>query len=883
MSRPVRVLQRLIRWVSVLVPEADRNTWRAEWEAELIHFAEGKPIGRDRTVVLWSRALGALPDALSLRIHAITSADLLGDVRVAARALLKRPLFAGIAILTIGVAIGANTAFFSVFQGVLIRPLPYQNPEGLVRMVGYRQGEEPASGNVSYPNAADWGRLVESLDGVAAWALWRPALADDAGASVLPGATVSWNYFELFGLPPTLGRYFLPDEEGEGRPEVVVISHGLWTRHFGADPNVVGSTVVLNNVPRRIVGVAAREFESPGLGGPGAPERDVWRTPWFDAPEWYRSGRSWRAVARLQTGIPLDVAQAELSSVMNALEELYPDENRGREVLLRPLRDSMVGTTRSALWLMFGAVVAVLLVACANVANLLMGRALDRRREVAVRVALGASRARIVTHLLAESLVLATIGGILGVGLAIVGLDALVALAGDSLPRRGGIGINGQVLLFAGAATLLTGTVFGLGPSLRALGAAGPGGGASSSGRGDSADPGSVRARRRLVKAELALTLVLVVGAALLLRSLDEMSRVDLGIEQAGVLTVELHGSAWFELSPAEAAARYRRVMEDLLAVPGVRAVGATDYVPLDGNFSCDGTARADLPPPLPGEGQCTEVRSVTPGVFEALGVTLRAGRGLRWSDGPDDVRVAVISELTADRYWPEEDPLGGRLVVHSDTFAVVGVVSDVRHLGPQEDFAPHVYLPAQQEPWNGIARGLTLVVRGDGGPALDAASVRQRVLSTLPGLPITAVRGMDDLMVATVGAPRFRTFLLLGFGGTALLLSLIGVGGVMAYSVSQRRREIGVRMAMGAQRQDVLGMILKDGGRIVLGGIGIGLVLAVASGRLLSSFLFGVSPHDPFVLLLAPLGLGATALLACALPAIRAARTEPTEVLRSD
>lgn len=880
--RRIARVMRAVRWASWMVPSGLRREWIAEWEAEFAHTTR-EGAGGLSGVRLWARAMGAVADAGVMRARSLSVTEGLRALRVAVRSLVKRPLFALIAVATIALAIGANTAFFSIFRSVLIRPLPYDAPEELVRVVGVRTASPDNYGNVSYPNATDWRTMVAGFDDIAAWSSWRPALASESGATVLIGGTVSWQYFGLFGMPPAAGRFFVAEDEGEGRQPVVIISSELWDRQFGADPDVVGSVIELNNEAYTVVGVAPRGFEAPGLGGAGYERPEVWRTPWFEASEWYRSGRSWRALARLAEGVPIGVAQAELTTAMRSLEETYPEENRGRTARLIPLHDALVGSSKSALTLLFGAVVTVLLVACANVASLLMSRAVDRRREVAVRAALGASRGRILTHVMAESVTLAVVGGAIGIGLAVVGLDALVALAGSALPRAEQVAIDPVVLLFAVAATLATGLLFGLAPALRALRTS-PGatlGGLST--RGSVGDAHGARTRRVLVRSELAMTVVLLVGAALLLRSLDQMHRVDLGVERDGVVTLELHGSVWWDLTPAEAADQYRRLTEEVTSLPGVLIAGATDYVPLDGNYSCDGTSRADLPEPLPGEGRCTEVRSITPGAISALGIDLLRGRDLLWSDGPSDPRVALVSQATAELFWPEEEALGGRLVVHSDTFAVAGIVSDVRHLGPQADLSPFVYLPSQQEPWNGIARGMTVVVRGETGLESSIPELRAAVTRVVPDGPISAVRSMDALLAEAVGAPRFRTLILMGFGLTALLLSLVGVGGVMAYSVTQRTREIGVRIALGAESGDVLRLVMADGVRIVLGGVLAGLAVAVLATRLVSSFLFGVSPLDPLVLAAVPIGLGGIALLACAVPALRAARTPPTVALTSD
>jgi predicted permease len=499
-----------------------------------------------------------------------------------------------------------------------------------------------------------------------------------------------------------------------------------------------------------------------------------------------------------------------------------------------------------------------------------------------VRSALGAPHGRLIAHLFAESLGLATLGGALGIAMAYGGVAAIVHYAGALIPRPEAIALDGGVLLFAAAASLGSGILFGLTPGLRVLRGARIASIASVRGGGALARK-TGRIRRTLVLAEIATTVVLVVGAGLLLKSLWNLHRVELGVEREGVVTMELHGSAWWDLKPETAATRYREVFDAVGALPGVQAGAAIDVVPLSDNYSCDGVTPLDRPPPAPGDGRCAEVRSATPGIFEALGIPLLRGRAIAWSDDADAPGSAVFSERAAEVFWPGENALGQTAVIRSDTFTVVGIVADVRHFGPAAELNPAVYLPATQEPWNGIARGLTLVVRG--GPGVDGmlSGIRNAVRPANPAIAIGNVRTMDALLSARVGAPRFRAFLLGSFAALALLLALVGIAGVMAYSVVSRTREFGIRIALGAAPMRVTGSILAEGARLTLGGLALGLLAAIGLTRLLRSLVFEVGTLDAGVVAIACVAVSGCALLACWLPARRASRIDPVRALRAD
>ncbi len=842
------------------------------------HAWPGGEVGSRLFVV---RAAGAVPDAAYLLAGGVTMDGFGKDLAMAVRGLRRRPGFAVVAVLTLALGIGANTALFSIVQGVLLRPLVLGDPAALVGLRGINEAS-PEHGNVSYPNLRDVSLQSTTLESVAGASSWRPAFTEADNAAVVRGLTVSWNYFGVLGVEPVLGRFFDQEEEGEGRRPVVVLDFGLWQTRFGGDLSVVGQTVQLDNQAYEVVGVTPRMFEDP-VSGMDNSSIEVWRTPWFEAPDWFRSGRSWKGVARLSAGATVEMAGEELATIMTRLAEAYPEENAKQSMVAVPLRELIVGDVRRGIMVLFGAVGFLLLISCANVANLLLGRAAERQHDVAVRRALGASRGRLAAQVMSESLVLAVLGGVVGVALAYLGLDVVVGLAAGAMPRLEGIGIDSAVLVFTAAVSVFTGLLFGIIPAVH--GTRGTGSFAiGASERQGTGGRARGRLRRALVVAELSLTVVLLVGAGLFVRSLWLLGAVDVGVSTETLVTMDLHGSAWWDLDEDEAEALYDGVFGAVGAVPGVQAVGAIDILPLSDNHSCDGTRREDLPPPAPGEGECAEVRSVTPGAFSALGVRLLQGRMLGRADGKDDVRVAVVSKSTAEMFWaPDERVVGTPIRIHSETWEVVGIVSDVRHYGPGEPPRAHVYLPAVQEPWNGISRGMTLAVRADMDPASLAPQIRSAIQSVNSTIPVDNVQTGQQLLRGSVAGPRFRSAVLLSFGVVGLLLSMIGVVGVMAFSVSQRRREIGVRMALGAARSTVRSMVLREGLTLILAGIAIGVPTAVAVGRLVSGLLFGVSATDLWILVPVPLVLASVAYVACYFPATRAARVDPMESLRSE
>lgn len=806
----------------------------------------------------------------------------LHDVRIAARGLARRPGFSMVIVATLAVGIGSTTSIFSVARDVLLRPFPYPEPDRVVAVQSFDLDMQGFSGNVTYPNVFDLDAAATSFDGIGVARYWVPALEDERGSVVVRGATVTANYFDILGVEAGQGRFFRADEEGPGREPLVVISHSLWVDRFGADPTLVGRDIHLSGAAYRVIGIASRDYEDPWLmGGPGA-EPQLWRTVASPPSEWPRSGRSWKGIARVRSDVSHAVAQDELDAIFAGLIEEYPGDNRNRRMRITPILELIAGPSQPVLYTLLGAVGLLLLIACANLANLLLGRALDRQGEFAVHRALGAPGWRILNRSLAEAGILATVGGLGGVGLA-VALGGLVRGLEPMLPRPVTGAVDGGVLAFALVVTLGSGLLFGLAPALQAArsGSAMPGRGGA---RGNTLDRRGHRLRRSLVVGELALTAMLLVGSGLLVRSFQQLGAVELGLQTEGVVGIDLHGSAWWALEPDAAQAQWDAVLEAVRAAPGIDAAGAIDYLPLAGSYSCDGIQRLDQPPAAPGEGRCAEVRVVLPGALESMGIALMRGRLLDARDGPDQPAAVVIDDNMAEAFWPEEndDPIGARIQVHTRVHEIVGIVRNMRHFGPGGAERPMLYLHAPQEGWNGIARGLTLVARGSDAGGL-VAPIRSAVAEVNGSIAIGDIVTLDGLLRESLAGPRFRTALMAAFAITALLLALLGITAVMTYSVVRRTRELGVRLALGAKPTQVRGLVMGEGSRLIATGVLLGLTGASAIAGTLDRLLFEVSARDPAVYAIVAVVLGGVGLVACYLPALRASRVDAIAALTAE
>ena len=800
--------------------------------------------------------------------------EFLRDIRLGVRSLVRAPGLSVPAVSVMALGIAAAAIVFSVMDQVLIRPMAYADPSNVIAIRGTQVDRPGELGTVSYPNVSDVEARSRTIESLAAGSWWNPAFTEAGQAQAVRGLTVSWDYFHVLGLEPATGRFFVEEDEGEGRTPVVVIGHGVWVDRFGGDPGVVGQTVSVNHEAYRVVGVAPRGFEDP-IGEAEGWVPQVWRTPWFDAGEWFRSGRSWKAIGRLAPGSEIGRANEELATLMADLARTWPDENQDRGMVAMPVQAWITGGARTTILVLAASVGVILLIACANIANLLLARSLRRADELAVRAALGASGGMIFRTTLAEALALGLVGGAGGVALAYGGMGAMASMASSWIPRIQGATLDGRVVTFAAVMSLTTAVVFGTLPGLwnRRL---------AQWTRTTTSGTGQSRVRRGLVVLEVASTVVLLFGAGLFVRTFDSLYRVDLGIETERLLTMDLHDSGWIALEPEAASAQWDEVLGRVAELPDVAAVGAIDIVPLGGNRSCDGTARTDLPPPGPGEGQCTEVRTILPGAFDALGITVVRGRAPSRADREDGVRVVWVSEEAERLLWPDgAGGLGGGLRIHGEEFTVAGIVTDVRHFGPEQPPFPMTYLMAHQEPWNGIARGLALVARMRGEVEGLETVVRGAVEQAGPSIPVGPVRTGSELVSGRVSAPRFRVTLTLAFGGIALLIAMVGLAGVISFSVSRRRREIGVRLAVGARGAQIRTMVVREGLGLLWRGLTLGLLIAVPVGVGLGRFLHGVRPWDPVSVVAVCGVMFAGVLLACYPPALRAGRASPVSALR--
>jgi putative ABC transport system permease protein len=807
------------------------------------------------------------------------------DLRYAARMLLKKPGFTSIAVITLALGIGANTAIFSVVNAVLLRPLPFQNPQQLFTLwestpkLGIEQNS-PAAGNY-----LDWQAQNRVFAQMAIYNPYRKFnLTYEDQPERIEGAAVSASLFAVLGVGAAQGRVFVAEEEQPGRDRVVIISHGLWRRRFAGDPNLVGKTITLDGGNCTVIGVMPEGFQFPGGSGKvrtfTTPPAELWVPLALDAATWsQRIFHYLKVIARLKPEIGIEQAQAEMNAIQQRLKQQYPNTNVGTHVKMVPLKAQVVGAAQPALLILWGAVALVLLIACVNVTNLLLSRATARKKELAIRAALGAGRLRVLRQLLTESLMLAFVGGVIGVILANWGIGALSGIIPEEFPRREEIAIDRWVLGFTLLVTALTSLIFGLVPALLSTKTDLT---ASLKEGGRSASEGGRRNRVHslLVMTETALALILLVGAGLLIQTLLRLERVNPGFNPERVLTMEL------SMSPVryprdQRAFFFRRLIERVHALPEVSSVGASTVIPLAGGNNYLAVGIEGRQPP-PGTRYGAEFRAVTPEYFKALGIPLVRGRTLSDRDGPEAPSVFVVNETMARRFFPNEDPLGKRIRLgYSDVWGeIVGIVGDVKHFSLDAEVKEEAYSPYYQAPfW----LDMTLVVRTTVDPMSIANAVRNEILGLDKDQPVTRIRTMEAVVAGSVAQPRFRTLLLGVFAVMALSLAAIGIYGVISYAVTQRTREIGIRIALGARRRDVLRLVVGQGMAPAIVGLGIGLIGAFALTRLMKDLLFVVRADDPATFALVAFLLAAAALLACYIPARRAAKVDPMIALRSE
>jgi predicted permease len=806
---------------------------------------------------------------------------LLQDLRYGLRGLRRSPGFTLAAVLTLALGMGANTAVFSIAEAVLLRPLPYPDAGRLVRVWALDPRTGGGRDNLNPLDFADYRRQARSFSAIAGMAPRRFVVAGDAGDAEperVRGARVSGGFFRVLGVRAALGRTLLPADEAPGAPEVAVLSHELWRRRFHADPGLIDRAVVLDDAPVVVAGVLPAGFRAPALAGRGtAIGRD-------EAPQIYRPlrieetmgrGGHWLiALGRLAPGVPARAAQTEMDALARGLDREHPDHpgKEGWGVRLQDLRDALVGDTRAPLLLLTASVWLLLLIACVNVANLLLVRAAARRHEMAVRVALGAGLPRLVRQALTESALLAALGAAAGLALAWAALRLLPRLAPGTLPRLDEVGLDPRALAYAGGLAALTGLLFGLLPALRAARArVAPGlraGGRSGLAR---------RLPAALVVGELALALVLLVGAGLLLVSFGRLLAVDPGFRPRNVLTVEVELPETRYPEPFQAAAFFQALAERTAKLPGVESAAAVDILPFSGGYNCNSFAAEGVDAALVAAVPCAEYRAVTPGFFHTLGIDLVAGRDFASTDGAGKsvAPVAIINETLARALWPGRSPLGRTITLGFEEerpHTVIGVARDVRQQSLAAQAAPEVYVSTLQHP----ASAMTLVLRARRDPAALAAPVRAAVRGLDRQLPVGRAVTMEELLADSVAQPRLRTGLLFLFAALSLALAAVGVSGVITAAVERRRQEIGVRMALGADRAAVLRLIVGQTLAYTAVGLALGLGASLAAARLLAGLLFGVSAAHPPVFLVSGALLALVALAAGYLPAERASRMEP-------
>jgi predicted permease len=808
--------------------------------------------------------------------------DLWQDLRYGLRMMLKQPVFTGVAVLALALGIGGNTAIFSLVNTILLRQLPFRQPEQLVWVSARR----PDSGKYSFtlPDFIDYRDQNQSLAGIAAYANWSANLTDRGDPERLQGLRISANAFQMLGVEAVVGRALLPSDDTPGEQRVVVLSCGLWQRRFGADPQLVGKTLILNGDSYTVVGVLPPEFFFPireaELAIPLCPDADPWRG--------VRTSTNFlRALARLKPGVTREQAEADVTAVAQRLRQQYPVANAQKVgVTLSPLHEEVVANFRLALWVLLGAVGVVLLITCVNLANLALARAAARHKEMAIRTALGATRWRLVQQLATESLLLVGLGGGVGLLLAFYCIDLLLALSPASLPRAAEVGVDFRALGFTLALSLLAGVIFGLAPAWQATrvnlndelkeGGRGAGGARQS------------RARGLLVVSEIALSLVLLVGAGLLVKSFLRLQAVNPGFESENVLAVRLSLPKAQYSNRAAAAAFYEKLRSRLESLPGVETVGVVSALPMSGvlasiPFTIEGRATS------PDEAPRADYRLVSTGYFDALKIPVLAGREFNEGDTAQTTSVALISQNLAQRYWPNGNPLGAHLRIDDNDrgprpVEIVGVVGDVKHLSLEGEPAPHIYLPIHQTHEDAVVwltNNQYWLLRTAVDPLTLSAAVRREIQAVDAEVPASSIRTMEQYLAASVAPRRFNLWLLTVFAGAALVLAGTGLYGVVSCGVAQRKREIGIRMALGAQAGDVLKLVIGQGMAMTFAGVALGLVAALGLTRLMKSLLFSVSAADPLAFLVTASLLTFVALLACWIPARRATKVDPMVALR--
>ncbi|MFL6437222.1 MAG: ABC transporter permease [Terriglobales bacterium] len=813
----------------------------------------------------------------------------LQDFRYGLRTLRQSRGFAAAAVLVLALGIGANTAIFSVVNSVLLRPLPFPHPEQLVQIwhtppqTSFPGMKEFA---VSAANYLDWAAENHVFQQIAIYSWSTFNLTGNGEPQFVSARRVSSTFFPLLQAQPILGRVFSPEEDQPGHDHVVVLNESFWRNQFGADRNIVGRDITLDGATYRVIGVMPAKFQFPISSAP----MKLWAPlAMTDRERAVRGEHHYAVIGRLRSGVNVQQAQAEMDTISHRLEQAYPADDKGWGAVVKPLDEELVGDVRTPLLVLLGAVALVLLIACANVANLVLARTLSRQKEIAVRTALGASRTRLVRGVISETVVLSVTGGVLGLLIAHFGVKLIVAFLAAKLPRASDIGVDGWVLAFTVAVSLLAGIIAGLVPAVRLSNV--NVNEALKQGNRTSSDAAGNRTRGLLVISEVALSLMLLIGAGLLIRTLWMLRSVNPGLDPHNVLAMTPSISATAYPQPAQEIAFYRQILENVDAIPGVVSAGAIDSLPLSGNGSNQPIQIEGRPVQAMADQPEVGVRLISNGYLHTMRIPLLRGRDFGDQDTADSVGTVLISQSLAQRFWANEDPVGKHLTLTffpGKTREIVGVVGDVKDRGldvaePQATlYVPLAQLtPPAAAAWRSFP--LWLVVRTQSEPTTVTSAVINAVHQLNPELPIVDVTTMDNFVAESLSQQRFNMLLLAVFAGVALLLAAVGIYSVLAYTVRRRVREIGIRMALGAQTSDVVGMVISEGMKPTLIGLAIGAAGALALGRFVSSLIYGVKPGDVPTFATVSLVLVVVAFLASVIPAYRATRVQPVSTLRED